>query len=170
MKLKLTASGFDTYTGQMGVLYFKDGLSVNDVLPSDAVRVAGIIGAEWEDGSPANVLERSLQNQHTPAPTDEQQRAMSAVDLSTTVLNADQAIAQAQAVAEMTTGIPTIVEEKSEPLVVDLATGFGHTKESLGALVDEKGIAGLRAVAEGYDVKSNSINGLIEGILAKVGA
>lgn len=67
MKLRLTNGGFDKYTGQMGVIQFVDGLSVDDVLPIDAIRVAGIIGGEWEDGTPANVSQMYLDNMNTPA-------------------------------------------------------------------------------------------------------
>lgn len=68
MKLRLTAPGWQTYTGQMGVIFFENGLSVADVLPVDAVRVAGVIGAEWEDGTPANVSQIYLDNLKTEAP------------------------------------------------------------------------------------------------------
>lgn len=67
MKLKLTAAGFETYTGQMGVVWFEDGLSTDDVLPVDAVRIAGVMGAEWEDGTSANVSQIYLDNMNTPA-------------------------------------------------------------------------------------------------------
>lgn len=67
MKLRLTAPGWQTYTGQMGVIFFENGLSVADVLPVDAVRVAGVIGAEWEDGRPANVSQIYLDNMQTEA-------------------------------------------------------------------------------------------------------
>lgn len=67
MKLRLTAPGWQTYTGQMGVIFFENGLSVGDVLPVDAVRVAGVIGAEWEDGRPANVSQIYLDNMQTEA-------------------------------------------------------------------------------------------------------
>ena len=67
MKLRLTAPGWETYTGQMGVIFFKEGLSEADVLAVDAVRVAGVIGAEWEDGTPANVSQIYLDNLKTEA-------------------------------------------------------------------------------------------------------
>lgn len=67
MKLRLTAPGWLTYTGQMGVIFFENGLSVGDVLAVDAVRVAGVIGAEWEDGTPANVSQIYLDNLQTEA-------------------------------------------------------------------------------------------------------
>lgn len=67
MKLRLTQAGFEKYTGQMGVVMFKDGLSEGDVLPIDAIRISAAIGADWEDGSPANVGDMYLNNMDSPA-------------------------------------------------------------------------------------------------------
>jgi hypothetical protein len=68
MKLRLTQLGFENYTGQMGVIFFKDGLSTADVLVVDATRMAAVMGCEWENGSPANVGQIYLDNMNTPAP------------------------------------------------------------------------------------------------------
>jgi hypothetical protein len=67
MKLRLTQAGFEKYTGQMGVVMFKDGLSEGDVLPIDAIRISAAIGADWEDGSAANVGDMYLNNMDAPA-------------------------------------------------------------------------------------------------------
>lgn len=67
MKLRLTQAGFENYTGQMGVVMFKDGLSEGDVLPIDAIRISAAIGADWEDGSAANVGDMYLNNMDSPA-------------------------------------------------------------------------------------------------------
>lgn len=70
MKLRLIGGGFENYTGQMGVIQFVDGLSEGDVLVVDAIRVAGVIGAEWEDGTPANVSQFYLDGMNTAAVTE----------------------------------------------------------------------------------------------------
>lgn len=67
MKLRLTQAGFEKYTGQMGVVMFDNGLSVGDVLPIDAIRISAAIGADWEDGSAANVGDMYLNNMDVPA-------------------------------------------------------------------------------------------------------
>lgn len=67
MKLRLTQAGFEKYTGQMGVVMFENGLSVGDVLPIDAIRISAAIGADWEDGSAANVGDMYLNNMDAPA-------------------------------------------------------------------------------------------------------
>jgi hypothetical protein len=145
MKLRLTAPGWESYTGQMGVIFFEDGLSVSDVLPVDAVRVAGVIGAEWEDGSAANVSQMYLDNMHTEAKTDAEQRVVDTADAPKT---AD----------------PDAAKEKAELL------GVTYTEEQLAEIADKQGISGLRDIAGPLGIKSNSISGLIEAIIKAAGA
>lgn len=129
MKLRLIAGGFESFTGQMGVINFVDGVSVDDVLPVDAIRVAGVIGAEWEDGTAANVSQMYLDNMNTEAAVE-----------------------------------PVRQPEPAAPVVSVSATGY--TEEELSAIASEKGIAGLREIADPLELKGNSIRGLIDAILA----
>ena len=68
MKLKLTAPGWENFSGQMGVNFFEKGLSTADVLPFDARRISGVITCEWEDGSSPSVAQSILNNANTAAP------------------------------------------------------------------------------------------------------
>lgn len=144
MKLRLTAPGWETYTGQMGVINFVDGVSEKDVLPIDAVRVAGVIGAEWEDGSPANVGQLYLDNMHTEAKTDEESRQANDPNVPKTI-------------------DPDEAKSKTELL------GVSYTEAELAKVADEKGIAGLREIAEPLGIKGNSIAGLIAAIFKAAG-
>lgn len=141
MKLRLTQAGFQTYTGQMGVVFFKDGLSETDVLPIDAVRIAATLGAEWEDGTAANVGQMYLNNMDTPAfvgrPSD-----------------APEEVQQA----------PKAPKQEADT-TEQAETAKRYTREELEAVADEKGIAGLREVAEPLNVKGTSIVGLMEAII-----
>jgi len=142
MKLRLTQAGFETYTGQMGVVMFKDGLSEGDVLPIDAIRISAAIGADWEDGSPANVGDMYLNAMDVPA----------FVGGSTHETSAPvEPKAQAQGDA-------------------DTSAGTRYTKDDLAKIADADGIVGLRAIAETIGVKGTSIVGLIEAILKKQGS
>lgn len=144
MKLRLTAPGWETYTGQMGVMFFENGVSTADVLPLDAVRVAGVIGAEWEDGTPANVSQIYLDNAHTAAPSEAATEAWS------------------EKVAETAVKLVETLET-----LRDIKT---YTEDELAAIADAKGVNGLREIATPLGVKSNSIRGLIDGILKAAGA
>lgn len=141
MKLRLTQAGFENYSGQMGVLWFENGLSTTDVKTIDAIRISAAIGAEWEDGSAANVGDMYLNNMDVPAYVGMAEGA--ARD------EAPQAEAPAQAA-----GAPS---------------GVTYTEEQLAQIADEKGIAGLREIGDPIGAKGTSIVGLIAEILKKQG-
>ncbi|HCJ5492551.1 TPA: hypothetical protein NUW79_003191 [Escherichia coli] len=130
MKLKLTAVGYENFTGLFGTVEYVDGLSVSDVMPQTAKRVACVISVEWEDGTKVGVADALIANQNMPAPD------------------------------ETATVIPP------EPSTVPVTTK-AWAEEELGAVADEKGIAGLREIAEPYGIKGNSIAGLIKAIMEK---
>lgn len=140
MKLRLTAAGWETYTGQMGVINFENGLSVGEVLAIDAVRVAGVIGAEWEDGTPANVSQIYLDNLKTEAAVMQDNRQPEA---------------------------PVVEVKKVEEVA---APTVAYTEEQLAEIADKQGIAGLREIADPLGLKGNSIAGLISAILKAAGA
>jgi hypothetical protein len=139
MKLRLTQPGFEGYSAQMGVVFFENGLSTTDVSPHDAIRMAAVMGCEWEDGSPANVGQMYLDGMNVPAPSDQEQR-------------------DAHGSSDQTGG--------------DVAkqTGVSYTEEQLAAIADDKGITGLRDIAEPLGIKGNSIRGLIDAIVKVAGA
>lgn len=70
MKLKLTAVGYENFTGLFGTVEYVDGLSVNDVMPQTAKRVACVISVEWEDGTKVGVADALIANQNMPAPNE----------------------------------------------------------------------------------------------------
>lgn len=139
MKLRLTQAGFENYTGQMGVVMFKDGLSENEVLPIDAIRISAAIGADWEDGSPANVGDMYLNNMHAPA-------------------FVGNGRSEDAAPVEQPVQAP-----------VATADGTTYTRDGLAAIADAEGIGGLRAIADPIGVKGTSIVGLIDAILKQQG-
>jgi len=51
MKLRLTGSGFENFTGQMGAHEFLNGVSTTDVTERDAIRLSGVFHTEWVDPS-----------------------------------------------------------------------------------------------------------------------
>lgn len=150
MKLRLTQAGFETYTGQMGVVMFKDGLSENDVLPIDGIRISAAIGAEWEDGSAANTGQMYLNNMDTPA----------FIGMGESVIE-QMADTNEQGEAPQGEG-----EGAQAPQPAGATT---YTQEQLSQLADEKGIAGLREVADPLNIKGTSIVGLMEAILKAQG-
>lgn len=140
MKLRLTQSGFEKYTGQMGVVMFKDGLSETEVLPIDGIRIAAAIGATWEDGSAANVGQMYLNNMDAPAFVGTGGEGINAMSMP--IEGAEQ-------------------QGGDKPS----AGNTRYTRKQLEAVADKSGTVGLREIAETLKVKGTSIVGLIETIL-----
>ncbi|MFM0095671.1 hypothetical protein PQQ87_08660 [Paraburkholderia nemoris] len=132
MKLRLKQPGWESYSGQMGVIQFVDGVSVGDVLEIDAVRVSAVMLCEWEDGTTASVAKRLVDEADTPAPSLERSKA--------------------DDLAKVTAAQP----KKEKPK---------FTEAELEKIADEKGINGLRELAEPFGIKSNSIRNLIDAML-----
>lgn len=144
MKLHLTQPGYETFTGQMGTVFFENGLSVADVKPIDAVRMAAQFLCEWEDGTTASVAQSILDHAHATVASIPVEQ------------NADQALAAQAAEAAALAALST--EAKS---------GKVYTENELAAVADKSGIKGLRAIADPLGVKGNAIADLIKAILAK---
>jgi hypothetical protein len=153
VKLRLVQKGFEGYNGQMGVIFFENGLSTNDVRPLDAIRMSAVMQCEWENGQSASIAQSLLDNANTPAPmftsdgqgtdADNERAAVEKVELARAVT---------QGIASQATG-------------ADHPATSGYSKDQLAAIADAEGIAGLRKVADPLGVKGNSINGLIDAIL-----
>ncbi|MEJ8027287.1 hypothetical protein WKH82_17960 [Acinetobacter baumannii] len=180
MKLRLTGSGFQNYTGQMGIHYFENGISVHDVLPVDGMRIAGTIGAEWVDGTPANVGEIYASSLQVEAPTSLQLGRVDPLAQVVGIADATKVIAHTQSVAELQfkatgTEVPESVKAEKVAVIANESdteastASTKYTREQLEAIVDDKGFAGLREIGAAVGVKAGSINALIEEILAVAG-
>lgn len=142
MKVKLTGQGMEHFTGQMGVVFFEDGVSVNDVSELDAFRLAAVYGAERiGTGESISVSQRLLDFADTPAVTVE------------TIISPN-----VDSVAPVATDV-----------VEDTTVAQKYTEESLSKIADEQGIAGLREIAEKFGIKGNSIAGLIAAVIKAQG-
>lgn len=139
MKVRLTQPGFQNYTGQLGVIFFEDGLSTDVVSKMDAMRLAAVMNAEWEDGSGMSPTQAIIDKADTPAPvlterergTDEQPGEQGGEGAST--------------------------EEQTD--------SAEFTREQLEQIADSRGIAGLREIAAPKGIKANSVEKLIERLL-----
>lgn len=150
MKLRLTQEHYETFTGQMGVVFFEDGLSTTDVKPSDAVRMAAQFLCAWEDGTTASVAQSILDHSHATIGT---------IGVE---MNADQAMAQQS--RESIDAAAKLVD----PRLSEVKVTF-YTQKQLSEIADSQGIKGLRAIAEPLGIKSNSIKEMIDA-LVEVGA
>lgn len=148
MKVRLTQAGFETYNGQMGVIFFENGLSLDDVSRMDAVRIAAVMSAEWEDGSNLSPTQSLLDNVHNAAPVVTE--------------SADES---AEPKAETTPPLSTeAVEEQASPVQAAEAA-VRYTEAQLETIADEQGIAGLRAICDPLGIKGRAISELIQELI-----
>lgn len=180
MKIKLTQPGWEGYTGQMGVLFFENGTSTADVAPKDAVRMAATMLCEYEDGTSCSPSQRLLDTTNQEATsvretTDDETPAGKLVDVEApveVVLQPESKTRDDGNIIQAGTN-DGVVELKDEDDGEEEAAATNavdsqpaYTNAELEAIADSKGISGLREIAEPHGVKSTSIKGLIDSILA----
>lgn len=152
MKLRITQRGFETYTGQMGMILFKDGLSVYDVAERDALRLSALFGCEWETGSAVTITKVEVEpsapvgRETFLAPTDGMPARVGGHDGETKYVDVDF------------TGedIPVRVTRR-------------YSRVELEEIADTHGMSGLREIAGPMGIRSTSIVDIIEKILSVAG-
>lgn len=157
-------SAFSTHTGLLGGIDFKDGVSLYNVSLRDAHRLATMV---------------RVTDAETGQSVDAVSHGISTRGLDTT--EATVFVAEAEKPAD------AVAPEAPEALVVTVEAGmilaevidkpveqpeknerkFDFDRATLEALADKKGIQGLREFAEKFQVRSVSISGIIDGLLAK---
>lgn len=152
MKLRITQPGFESYSGQMGMILFENGISVYDVQERDALRLSALFGCEWEDKSNVTITRVEVEpsapvgRETFIAQTDGKPERVGGNDGETVFY--EQTVADGD--------IPVKVTNR-------------YTRAQLERIADKNGIAGIRDVAGPLGIRGTSINGLIEEILAVAG-
>lgn len=126
MKLRLIAPPYDTMNGHVGVVEFVDGLSVGDVHPNEARRIASVFGAVWEDGSAADPNTVYQDNYTTGAQTTEEVRAER--EAESTAVKVERRYTEAE--------LAEVVEKKGIEGLREIGDPLGVKAKSIKALVD----------------------------------
>ncbi|WP_342234645.1 hypothetical protein [Inquilinus sp. OTU3971] len=141
MRIRIIERGFEAYTGPLGLIEFKDGLSVRDDLDLGEVnRLAAAMRIEREDGKQAG-QGAALVEAHRSA-----------------VVESVAALPRDTKKDEQPPADPNASKAPAAPAEI-------YTREQLGELADKDGMKSLREVAAGYGVKSKSVAGLIDAII-----
>jgi hypothetical protein len=141
MRIRIIERGFETYTGPLGLIEFKDGVSVSDELdPWEVNRLASALRMEWEDGRQAG------------------QGAAMIEAFKTAVVESAAPLERDSEKDKQAPADPDALKTPAVPAEL-------YTREQLGELADQDGMKSLRVIAGGYGVKSKSVTGLIEAIL-----
>lgn len=152
MKLRITQKGFENYSGQMGMILFKDGVSVYDVKERDALRLSALFNVTWETGEYVKVTKVEVEptapvgRETYLAPTDGKPEEVGGNDGSVQYVES------------------TIVDSEVPVKIVKR-----YTLDELEAIADQEGINGLRKIAGPMGIRGTSINGLIEQIMSVAG-
>lgn len=145
-RLKLSGSRWAGYTGNIGTVDFKDGISAYPV--------------------PRNIADR-LSAAIAMVEVDEEGNELGEAGVVTRVIRDSALRAPVLAPLERQTEAERKVEDLRNTLKANKApTDTFYTVDELHAIVDEKGIKGLRAIAEPWNVKGKAIPALIEAIIA----
>lgn len=138
-KIRIKQSGWDNYTGHLQGIMFTNGLSDDMVSPTIAMRIGAVLEIEG---------------------VDEQEQVGLAVNILKTTKAKAEVLAKRNADPAAAAAAASAPEK---PKIAKL------TREELEGVADRDGIAGLRAIADGYGVKGRGILELITEILKAQG-
>lgn len=144
-KLRITKAGMTTYTGMLGPVKFKDGVSTEAVTERFADRVAAAVSCEYidKDGDsvhPAGIAYRLVGG------------ATTKMEVSPTMRTATD---------------EEVADEKEREAIKRGKSPVDafYTADDLRSIADEKGIHGLREIGNKWQVRDRAIPGLMREIL-----
>lgn len=155
-KIRLTQEGFENYTGQMGITFFENGLSLYPVPFKDANRMSAVMICEFEDGTSCNPAQRLLDtaNQEANGVRETEDEVAPEAPVVLPVVEAPVLVTLEAPVQEQPVLRSTVV----------------YSREDLEEIADKQGIAGLREIAGPLGIKSNSITNLITELVKATAA
>ena len=148
--LKLVQPGFENFTGDFGVIPFKDGVSLEPVPRLLADRISSsllVVELDTPDGAPADDAQAGAASRLVTG------------NLLSITLKASELVTPEQ-VAEEQAHLAEAVKKAKVPDSVQF-----YEVAELEEIASKKGMDGLREVAKHWNVKDRSINGLIREIL-----
>lgn len=145
MLIKIKSPGWDSYTGELGMAHFVNGVSVESISTREAYSIGSILNVveideHGNEGNPVSHAFDLVRQTQVTAPVTPPRKRLSD-------LLAEQAAAEA---------------EKPTPVA-----GKVYTQEELEKIAADKGIAGLREIADPLKIKGTAIRTLIAEILVK---
>lgn len=140
MKVRIDEVGYEHFTGQLGLVVFEDGVSVDSVSQGEINRMSVVVRlVEADNLEQIGSLVEINKHLDVDFPTNQ--------DFQTEPESNEPAFVA----VDGTIPVTVVTEE--------------ITREALEALADKEGIAGLREIADPLGVKAVSVVGLIDAIL-----
>lgn len=141
--IKLIQSGFENYTGHLAGYEFIDGVSEDNLPKRHADRISAVMRVEAIDDENYKGPTGDMIDKSTPAPVQEPSPRQTDEDKEK----------EKEQDAEKT------------PKIENPPFGKVYTLEELNEIADEKGMKGLREIADPAGVKNTSIAGLIREMM-----
>ncbi|MBO6507502.1 MAG: hypothetical protein JJ979_03285 [Roseibium sp.] len=147
--LKITAKGFAKYSGFLGPVEFKDGVSVEPVPALIATRIGGTMQVAEVDENGKEITQAG------PAAA-----IVGGATIQAEVRKPLERVSEEEIEKERKAAAKKAEEAERLKQVVKF-----YSEEELAVVADKEGLKGLRAIAEPYGVRGRAINELIEEIL-----
>lgn len=168
MKVRIVDKVLAGYTGMLYQFEFVDGVSITDLTDAQAAMIGAVMRVEnVESGQQVGAGVDAI-NARSVTLSDAQAKEKVTAD-QTAIDNPPIAPPTGQIDADhidvSSIEVQTAPVEQDDQGETD-ASEMPWTADSLAAIADAKGIAGLRAIAEPKGIKGRSINELIREILA----
>lgn len=168
-RVRLTKPAYKNFDGTMGAIRFTQGVSEEISMP-DAERIGSITSVEILDengngtGKSPSVTQKMIDARKAPG-IEPRIRSRSLGDNSDTS-TAQSAADRSQSATDASASTPDT--EQTHKLAKDLSQmPFDYTEQTLADIADSEGINGLRKIANEYDVRGNSIRGIISDLMAR---
>lgn len=176
IRIRIKQKSLESYTGNIGIVEFKNGLSVGQVSIPEAMRIGASMPIEDEDGveiSPVTYYSHIAQKKaaKVDSNTDSQ---LSKNDSEGKLPDESVSETGLEQKGETATGDSVELEQKDEQKPegenvqvegTDDQEQVSFTREQLEKVADEEGISGLRKIATPLGVGAKSIEDLINKLL-----
>lgn len=177
-RIRLTRPEMAKFSSHMGTVLFKDGVSVDHVSAAEARLLGSITAVEVINDDNETVGKAGLGQEHANlrskkaevekplTPDQEKPNAPEEIlqpDVKVEPIKSEEDPDDVVA-AELEQKVSDLEDAVQDETVSEPAEAL--SREALETIADEEGIAGLRKIGEPLNVKSNSVEGLIEKLVA----
>lgn len=168
MLIKITEKGWETYSSDLGTVPFENGVSTREVSRVEAMALGSFISIQEidADGNELGQISPALEAVKMTRVTANVTAGLNRIQKEPSDKGEDTIPVTQPTEADVALAAARKAQADAERQPEPMAPAVTHTAESLQALADAKGIAGLREVAAPFGVKNTSVKGLMAEILA----
>jgi len=158
--LRIIQEGFEGFTGMLGEVDFKNGISVEVISKNEAARMAGIMGiVEHDTGRNPSKTQDLI---------DDRNKSIREMKLSQMAKIKKDAIM----IEKKEAGVKLELQEDGQVIETkpdvpeEVVHSYDYSIEELTYIADNEGIYGIRDFAAKYDIRGPSIKAIIDSLMA----